>query len=146
MGKMIYVVTSGEYSDYHIEAVFSRRDLADTFVGEASKGRDRDSWSDAGVEEFELDIPPNTWWVILVRMAKNGDVLSTESRFNSAPGFACYDTDNNLVWQEPTLDVIRAVKAVNKKRAMLIALNVWGDTDATKAVLGSTRGRGEVIY
>jgi hypothetical protein len=33
----VYLVTSGEYSDYHIDAVFSTRELAETYI-EASKG------------------------------------------------------------------------------------------------------------
>ena len=42
----IYVVTSGEYSNYSIEGIFSTKEKADAFVSK---------YSDGGVEEYELD-------------------------------------------------------------------------------------------
>lgn len=44
--KTAYVVTSGEYSDYHIDGVFSDKEKADFFA-------DKDS--DRGVEKYDID-------------------------------------------------------------------------------------------
>ena len=50
--KIAYVVTSGCYSDYHIDAVFSTKELAESYVAEC----DSCSYSDgADVEEFVID-------------------------------------------------------------------------------------------
>ena len=47
MGKKIYIVTSGEYSDYHIDAVFSTKEKAKAYIQQ--KGTEYD------IEEYELD-------------------------------------------------------------------------------------------
>ena len=44
--KTAYVVTSGEYSDYHIDGVFSDEEKANVFA---------DKKSDRGVEEYDID-------------------------------------------------------------------------------------------
>lgn len=48
----IFLVTGGQYSDYHIEAAFSTRELAERYIG---GNTDEDSYDYLGVEEFELD-------------------------------------------------------------------------------------------
>jgi hypothetical protein len=45
---LVYVVTSGEYSDYHICGVFSSEEKAKTYMGNAPEKR-------FSVEEYELD-------------------------------------------------------------------------------------------
>jgi len=48
----VYIVTSGEYSDYGINVVFSTREKADAYVKIHNRGGPYDS---AGVEEYEVD-------------------------------------------------------------------------------------------
>lgn len=43
----VYVVTSGDYSDYSIEAIYKKRELADDHVKQIGRG-------DADVEEWDL--------------------------------------------------------------------------------------------
>ena len=45
--KIIYLVTEGEYSDYHIEGVFSSRELAEEYISGDCK--------DGSIEEYYLD-------------------------------------------------------------------------------------------
>lgn len=47
--KKVYLVTSGEYSDYHVDAVFSTRKMAKEYID--IKG------TDYGIEEYDIDIP-----------------------------------------------------------------------------------------
>lgn len=47
MEEKIYIVTSGEYSDYHICAVFSTREKAEEYV--------QIHGTDYGIEEYDLD-------------------------------------------------------------------------------------------
>ena len=49
--KKIYIVTSGCYSDYSINAVFSTRELAEEYI-DAGNG-----YEDADIEEYNLDEP-----------------------------------------------------------------------------------------
>lgn len=47
MEKKIFIVTSGEYSDYHIDAVFSTKEKAEEYIQQNGNGCD--------FEEYELD-------------------------------------------------------------------------------------------
>ena len=47
MENKIYIVTSGEYSEYHIDAVFSTKELADDYI--------QQNGTDYGIEEYNLD-------------------------------------------------------------------------------------------
>jgi hypothetical protein len=59
--KMIYLVTSGCYSDYGVESVWTTREAADA----QCVGRDDSNGYGSRVEEFYLDAPSNpeaVWW------------------------------------------------------------------------------------
>jgi hypothetical protein len=47
MENKIYIVTSGEYSDYHIDAVFSTKELAEDYI--------QQNGIDYEIEEYNLD-------------------------------------------------------------------------------------------
>ena len=47
MENKIYIVTSGEYSDYHIDAVFSTQKLAEDYI--------QQNGTDYKIEEYNLD-------------------------------------------------------------------------------------------
>jgi hypothetical protein len=55
----VYVVASGEYSDYGIEAIFSTRDLAESYSAklnsEGHQSYRNKIYNNANVEEYELD-------------------------------------------------------------------------------------------
>ena len=67
----IFIVTSGEYSDYGISAVFSTRELAEEYV--------QRNGSDYRVEEYPLDPlddrTDNVLWNVLMKI-ENHNVLS----------------------------------------------------------------------
>ena len=52
---MIYIVTDGTYSDYHIEAVFSELDKAEKYLAELKQM----SNDDPRIEEWPVDIDQN---------------------------------------------------------------------------------------
>ena len=59
MGKKIYVITSGEYSDYQIVAIYTTREMADEFVQCNGDGYE--------IEEYDLNKPISNkkkLWVI----------------------------------------------------------------------------------
>lgn len=47
MNKKIYIVTSGNYSDYHIDAVFSTKNKAESYIQQHGTGY--------RIEEYDLD-------------------------------------------------------------------------------------------
>jgi len=50
--KKIYVITSGEYSDYGIEAVFTTEELAKQWIGEDTH---KSGYCKYNIEEYDLD-------------------------------------------------------------------------------------------
>ena len=51
---MIYIVTSGEYSNYAIDAIFSTEELAKKYIDD-----NPDEWQEQRIEEWEIDKPEN---------------------------------------------------------------------------------------
>lgn len=52
----VYVVTIGDYSDYHIVGVFADKDLAQKYVDRYKGGS---SYNQPQIEEYELDVAIN---------------------------------------------------------------------------------------
>lgn len=79
----VYVVTSGDYSDYHVSAAFSTRDAADTYA--ALNNHPREQWYETyRVEEFDLDTPIErpTTGAYIVELWHDGDI--DHSHFDAA--------------------------------------------------------------
>ncbi|MDD5288335.1 MAG: hypothetical protein PHY28_04405 [Dehalococcoidales bacterium] len=121
----VYMVTDGCYSDFRVEALYSKKELADEHV------RRLDS-SDAAVEEMELDQPiPDV--LINVSMAVDGTVINTYRDVGDQFGFNGYSFMNRTFnWKVKTDDRERAIKVANEKRAQIIAANAWGNIEATE--------------
>ena len=56
MAKILYLVSSGEYSEYEPEAVFSTRELAEQAIAKNHQDPDRKAfWYNDDIEEISLD-------------------------------------------------------------------------------------------
>lgn len=135
----IWGVSSGSYSDYIVEALFSSEEKAQEFLDEYSKFE-----PDARLEEFDYDPePPRAIEVIGVHIDMEGNVLRVyDPRWvrEGAVGFVGYGLADVwrgprvLIWVVPTTDKERAIKVVNEKRAIILANGAWNDADATRAL------------
>lgn len=70
MEKKIYVITSGEYSDYHIVAIYTTRELAEEFIQSNGNGYT--------IEEYDIDEPiskEKKLWFIVFNI-KSGELES----------------------------------------------------------------------
>lgn len=130
----VYVVTSGEYSDYGINAIFSTRELAQSFI-DAFKA---DKWHEMDIEEWDLD--PNSKHLkqnrkpYFLRINKRGDV----SDFEVADSSYSFKKDlpeaeisytANFEWMNINCfadDENHAVKIAGEKRSQILAANLWG--------------------
>lgn len=145
MPKTIYAVSSGEYSDYRITALFSTRDLAQAYIDAVKRP---DGYSDFNdIEEYELD--PDTadlmrrgfsvWNVLMLhdgtveRVGRSDnslyDVQDAPSHYiwprSTAPGYkgtGAVDGLQSKVWAKTEK---AAVKIVNEKRLQMIASGEW---------------------
>jgi hypothetical protein len=136
---VVFIVTSGEYSDYGINAVFSTRELAQAYVDLFPKQR---KWKTMDIEEWTLD--PNARNLkqgrkpFLVHMKKNGDTLKVEQieEHYYVPDsgikviFAAPQYEHSEAWGYMTVQCFadnktHAVKIANEKRLQLLASNQW---------------------
>lgn len=118
--KIVYVVTSGEYSDYGIDAIFSEKKLSEEYI---------ENGDGTNIEEWYLDVPREGWEETFVRMKRDGTVVESGTRGkDNQPedfGFICFDVDANLVCRWDTADTKRAIKSTNEIRSMLLAREMW---------------------
>ena len=131
----VYLVTSGEYSDYCVDAAFSTKELAEEFVALPDNGG-------SYVEEFELDPDVvtrarNGYKLYFVRMERNGDAHTVWPRgvydFKEVAKGAklrqCLNQPARMeyfCWAKGEED---AIKIANEKRAQLISDGVWEVAD-----------------
>jgi hypothetical protein len=144
--KKIYAVSSGDYSDYRVNALFSSKKLAEEFI-EVMQKDNLYGGDYYGIEEYELDPPTvdlikrgySVWSVL---MLQDGTVERTHKTDNDkydvsnagfcriwertkAPAFkgkGIPDALNMKVWAKTEQ---AAIKIVNEKRAQMIAMGEW---------------------
>lgn len=137
--RKVYAVTSGSYSDYRINAIFSSRGRADAFML-AFPSRDYND-----VEEYELDPPEadfvargySLWSVLMLR---NGAVEQAERlpnipgvlapRILKRPQSAAYQGQcilQSSVWAKTRA---HAILIANETRIRMIANGEWDETDS----------------
>jgi len=157
MEKIIYIVTSGSYSDYHICAVFDTEELAEKYCQFYNCYNPEESYKNYSIEEFTLnpavtEIPKN---LIPYRVAMTLEGEYSECRLSSynmvtekGGEIECWDaalpkisayTGQVIPWNEKleskqhiitfvlAKDETHAVKIVNEKRAQIVALNLWAN-------------------
>ena len=134
--KTIYAVSSGSYSDYRVDALFSSRKLAEEFM---TLIKDND-YND--IEEYQLDPPAadlikRGYAVWRIHMLKDGTTERVERMVNDK-----YDVTNigHAIWERTKASAYKdkgipdiltssvwaktekqAVKIVNEKRVQMIA-------------------------
>lgn len=132
-GTTAYIVTRGEYSDYHIVGVFSARDAAQSFIE-----RITDRYDNPQIEEYILDaiLPPagmDLWDIVMKRDGAsvsaviNGDCFSWERGAIELVRLNRFDGEPHLeiLVQCFARDKEHAIKIANEKRAQIIAEGNW---------------------
>ncbi|GAH32749.1 unnamed protein product [marine sediment metagenome] len=129
----VYVVTSGEYSSYSIEGVFTHKFLAEKLVDKLKEILQRPPMvlqDRVRTEEFFLNLPIDEFEVTTVRMSFEGSVLEVLHSVGRDTGAHAFDQPGNLMWSIYGKDEERAIKVANEKRAQLIANDLWGVDDS----------------
>lgn len=134
--KKIYIVTSGEYSDYGINGVFETKELAQAYI--EMLGNPKGWSSEMQVEEHDLN--PYKNYIkeglkpFLIFIHKNGNVTKAEiAQYGLKPSTTIsfsYNKSQMIVfcWAK---DKQHAIKIANEKRAKIIALNQWANIQLT---------------
>jgi hypothetical protein len=130
----VYVITSGEYSDYHIVAVCSNEEKADTLCDALNKNLDSSS-NRVMVEEYEIDEVADRvqqgflpWRVVMERDGSSRVFRTGVPTDNFHDLKIRHNRPSNTYWLEGLVwakDSEHAVKIANEKRSALIASNQW---------------------
>lgn len=124
--SQIYLVVTGHYSSFSVDAAFSTRRKAKLYADKLNK---HDVDADARLRLFDIDTPPEEWFYTSVRMTKEGNTLETwvskASHYWEKNDYI-FDFDGNIVVFVKTEDEKTAIKAANERRTQLLALNQWG--------------------
>ncbi len=130
--KEVFVVTTGEYSDYRIVAVFDNRSLAENFI---APRQGKIPWME--IEVFKLNPEEiairRGWTVYRVKMRRDGsleedvdvapeDLDEVGSKSLMGPYREGYSYLRSYVIAE---DTQHSIKIVNEQRAQMIALGEW---------------------
>ena len=125
----IYIITAGDYSDYHIVSVWETKEKAEEVVAELNKS-DRGLFADIEVHEMNSEIP--TMPMFSVIMSKDGQVIAMQNR-----GIHEHKREMIIKWiHQPAgservsyfmraKDKDVAVKIANERRAQQIASDEW---------------------
>jgi hypothetical protein len=129
----IYITTSGEYSDYHITAVFSDKEKAQEYADIFSCGSNY-------IEEYELDKIPNGWergmksWSVsiyddpnigaIARLADSSPI-NEEFSYHTANELYSWDNKGSYGWTNCwAKDEEHAIKICSERRAIYFASKV----------------------
>lgn len=130
MSKIIYAVSSGNYSDYRVHCVFSTKELAQTYKDYLMQ--DGGYYDVHEIEEYELDDMNGMANLIKkgyknyeLKIDRNGNTSEIKININSwfnAPQI--WIRDNSLTVRCWAKKKKYAVKIANEIRVQLIALNI----------------------
>lgn len=135
---IVYIVTSGEYSSYRIEAVCSTKEKAQAYVKDLKWVKDDRS---IDIEEWEVDIPREEK-ALEVGMTRDGEAYMVERTLGQRGYKLFSNTEEVLLLNTvPTDDEERAVKITNELRTKLIALDQW-HYEGEKVTCPSCGGKG----
>jgi hypothetical protein len=136
----IYIITEGEYSDYRICAVYSKKEQAEEFA-KVERGT---------VEEYELDKPIEDFYYVEVFMHKNGNTRNKPKVefgghddidfgwFGTTDVIRCSVTCKKGLTDEENIK--RAVKIVNERRVQIIEKGIWGDNEKVRELFQIKNG------
>jgi hypothetical protein len=129
--KKIYLVTQGNYSDYHVVSAFSEKALAQSFIDSFVSNED----DSIEIEEYEIDKLSeqlrNGYKAYSVLMEKDGNYIEVEQVSCLYPEKAQRETVEYSYHKEYMTtsmfakDEKHAVKIANERRIRAIMANHW---------------------
>jgi hypothetical protein len=131
--KDVFIVTTGEYSDYRISGVFDSKELASKFIDSFAK----DIFTEYQIEvwalnpyERELNDGYSCYYVSMNKDGSVEDVKQTHYDWGSPKPLFRKDK-MSFYAHLYAKDENHAVKIMNEKRTVALANNTWGDNRYT---------------
>lgn len=137
MTTKIYIVTDGDYSDYGIRAVFSTKEKAEEYCKHYQA---LSKYNEPQIEEWvmDMDLSPVERGLKSYRFFGMKDRSTADLSDNIEPEFVNwfgYDEKylHGRMWSDSEE---RVVKAVAEKVAQILAMDLWGKTEALEMFFG----------
>lgn len=143
--RPVYIVTTGQYSDYRIEAVFEDEKEAEKYAEFCNQEGDW-SYNTAEVEEFLLNEPAERGYPFTVELDYNGNVESTRQIW---PQFE-NESEQFKISKHPDSSISYSfyVRAKSREQAIKIAHEKWAMLKANNVTspeaLEAFRGKQEL--
>lgn len=131
----VWLLESGDYSDYGVDAVYSTEELAEQAMKQLNRNR---PYADYRISVRSLDVLPDIpegMHRFRVQMSRNGEgsawVRSTAggNRDVVSRGLTVNPYSGDLIGDVFALHEQHALKIANEKRVQLLANNQWGSND-----------------
>jgi len=127
--KKVYLVTTGEYSDYSVRGVYSNLKRAE----EVQKYYNKSSYCDACIEIIDLDTNfyriRDGYLRYHFYMGRRGGVYHLSSsglRHGHVSFWYEFYNESQMVCEVDARSEEHAIKIANEKRVQLLAMNLWG--------------------
>lgn len=128
----VYIVTSGEYSDYGIVQVFSTRELAEKYIEEGKGIR-----KDCEIEEWILDpviLKPEL--VCNVHIERNGSIYHCdEPRFSEHSDYFPRFFKDLVMLQIPATSKEQAIRRAEEIRTKVLLFDKWSDDEFLEEIM-----------
>ena len=133
----VYIVTTGDYSDYMIKGVFSTLEKAKKYIEAINKTNAYPHTNE--VEIYDVDEIEDFRITTEINMSETGVADKYADKVvNGSPGFKGFFFPNQFSWGVDTDDYDRAVKVVNEKRVQILAAGLWGKDKAVRELFGQS--------
>lgn len=150
----LYMVSSGQYSDYRIQGIFSSKELAEKHKVFRNSDNPIEEWEMD--DENSFDLTRLGWRVEMYKDGSTKSVRRDDSDPYGSPHFGTPTTETHFSITDPgrhlwnffvhARDEHHAVKIANERRALLLANNLWDvawNKETVKDVYSLWEGRGE---
>ena len=131
--RKIYLVSKGDYSDYHIVSVFSTKELAELYVSKFSKLISR--YDEFSIEEYDIDSFATELinkFPFIIAIDKEGNTTNVTNFYwdfedGKSDLSLAKSGDENLTLYVHCFadDEKHAIKIASEKRFEILALNKW---------------------
>ena len=123
--KQIFVVTQGDYSDYHIIGIFNSFEKAEIYHQTFKKNDDINPIEEHNLNPYQYELK-NGYKSYTIEMKRNGDIVKITklSGLQTTEPYVTYNRQS-MIHICVAKDEKHAIKIANEKRAILIAYNKW---------------------
>lgn len=120
----VYIVTEGEYSDYHIEACFTTKKQAERYIKNSMAVGDFFSYTGKDIEEWELDGSTkivdviNVWFTFTSPLSKHNHEESIKTEIQKSVECKAFEYGGKINFYGSDLEILHIRRIVNPNKGI----------------------------